>query len=39
VIQQQIGRISPAEADTLSNMLGQFEKRSVARRRRAKDEP
>ena len=32
VIQQQIGTISPAEADRLSRMLGQFEKRSVARR-------
>lgn len=32
VIQQQIGTISRAEADRLSKMLGQFEKRSVARR-------
>ena len=33
VIQQQIGKISRAEADRLSKMLGQFEKGSVARRR------
>jgi hypothetical protein len=40
VIQHQVGKISPAEADRLSNMLRQFEKRSVARRRRAaEDEP
>jgi hypothetical protein len=39
VIQQQMGRISPAEEDRLSSMLGQFEKRSVEGRRRAKDEP
>lgn len=32
-IQQQIGKISRAEADRLSQMLGLFEKRSVARRR------
>lgn len=32
VIQQEIGTISPVEADRLSRMLGQFEKRSVARR-------
>ena len=33
VIQQQIGKISRAEADKLSKMLGQFEKGSMARRR------
>jgi hypothetical protein len=34
VIQQQVGTISPAEADRLSKMLGQFEQRSAAQRRR-----
>ena len=33
VIQQQIGKISRAETDSLSKMLGQYEKRLVARRR------
>jgi hypothetical protein len=33
VIQQQIGKLSRAEADRLAKMLGQFEKRSAVRPR------